>query len=80
MYWDKDLEACPEDSIESVPPMNNRCSSHRKNYPIPVIEDADNTNPDPPEGKKFVDADADLTELDENSPDTYVILRDDPSP
>ena len=49
-----------------------------RQHPIPVLNDTDDTNPGMPEGKEYVDADADLTDLDENTADPYAILRDDP--
>ena len=88
MHWDSDLDERPEDSIETEPlkeqslpltpdelPMEEE-DVHR--HHITVIADADNTNPDQPEGKEFVDADPYTTELDKNSTEPYAILRDDP--
>ena len=45
-------------------------------HPISVTEDTDDT-PEQPENKTYVDADADLTEFEENYPDPHAILRDD---
>ena len=72
MFWDNDLEAHPEDSIDTKPPKeqplpltpevlpeeNEGANQHH----ISVTDDTDNTNSEQPEDKEYVEADADLTE------------------
>ena len=58
-------EELPVDDEDSIP------------HTISVTKDTDDT-PEQPEDKTYVDANTDLTEFEENSPDPYAILLDDP--
>ena len=78
MYWDNDLKARPEDMVETEPPKEHPLplipeelpvdDEDSITHPISVTEDTDDT-PEQPEDKTYVDANHDLTEFDENSPD-----------
>ena len=76
MHCVNDLDARPDYSIETEPPREQPLPIIAEEQPvkeddthhlhISIIDDADNKNPDQPEGQEFVDTDPDLTELDGN--------------
>ena len=69
MYWDNDLEARPKDRIETEPPKEQPLPLTQEELPaenedahqntISFTDVADNTIPEQPEDKEYVDADAD---------------------
>ena len=62
LYWDNDLEARPEDSIETEPPNDQTLpltpkelpaeEGDARQHPITVLDDADETKPERPEGNE----------------------------
>ena len=81
MYWDNDLDARPEDSVETEPPKEQPLQltpeeltveiENNTPQPIPPTEKID-YYPAQPEDRTYVDADAEVTEPEEHSMDPYV--------
>ena len=91
MHWENDLAARSEDTVETEPPKTQPSPLTTEG---PPEEDDDTvshspsatkeTDPrddfptDPPEERTYVDADAEVTEPEGYTLDTYDIMRDDP--
>ena len=72
MYWDNDLEARAEDSVETESPKEQHLQMTTEELPADT-ENIDD-HPAQSEDRTYVDADAEVTEIEELSMDPYDIL------